>query len=457
VDLNFPQAEAAVLGAILIDPDKVMPVLAERLRPEDFADATLRHLFEAARGLWLDKKPVDAVTIGAAAGAGEEYARVAQRLMTTTPTAANAEEYAGIVRQRAQLREIQSAGLALSQCGDIEEARELISRAAQAMADRRSDDCRSWREVAAAYLESLDAPAPEYLDLGIQELTKVARVQAGKYVILGAYNSVGKTALALQMAWAMARAGKRVGFFSLETQDLLLAQRIFAQQTGTRLSALQDHRLRDEEARSAVTLAEQSYGYELEFFNASGYTAADIRARTLSHRLDVVFIDYVQLVAAEGESPALQLRGISMELHGLAQQTGVTVVALSQVTLPQRDNRGRRPPLRKENLRESQQLANDADVILLLDLTDPDDYDSNRVLVMDKNKDVGRGRMLLAFDGPRLRFSYLPPVDESRERTETLDKNQEERRKKREAVREAREAQESAFREMEGGAEGLPF
>ena len=69
MDLNFPQAEAAVLGAILIDPDGVLPPLLEQLRPEDFESAPLRHLFEAARDLYLARKPVDPVTIGAAAGA----------------------------------------------------------------------------------------------------------------------------------------------------------------------------------------------------------------------------------------------------------------------------------------------------------------------------------------------------------------------------------------------------
>lgn len=212
-----------------------------------------------------------------------------------------------------------------------------------------------------------------------------------------------------------------------------------------------------EDIRRSADLVDESWDYELGLCNASGYSAADIRARTLAQRLDVIFIDYVQLIAAPGDSPALQVRGISMALHNLAQQLGVTVFALSQVTLPPRDSKGRRPPLRKENLRESQQLGNDADVILLLDLTDPDDYDSTRLLLMDKNKDVGRGRMLLSFDGPRLRFSYQAPLSESAERLETMDRNREQRAEKRAAASEAREAQESAFRELEGRGEDLPF
>jgi len=458
MDLNFPQAEAAVLGAILIDPDKVLPRLVEDLRPEDFFDPTLRHLFSAARDLYLSKKPVDPVTIGAAAGASDAYGAVAAQLMATTPSAANVNEYAAIVRDRARLRDLQAAGLELSQCRTLDEARAAISRAADLSADTRKAESRLWRDVAMAFVESLSKEPDEYLDLGIDKLTETARIQAGQFVVLGAYNSVGKTALALQMAFAIAKSGKRVGFFSLETLDLLLARRIFAQQTGTRLKSFQAHTLQDDELRRSADLIDRSWDYYLEFFPAAGYTAADIRARTLSHRLDIAFVDYVQLMASEGESPALQVRASSMGLHTMAQQLGVTVFALSQVTLPPRDQRGRRPPLRKENLRESQQLANDADVVFLLDLSDPDDYESNRVLMMDKNKDVGQARMLLRFDGPRVTFAYQPPLsDGGDERVAAMDRNREERKRKRAAQQAEAEAEEGAFEELEGRGEDLPF
>ena len=462
MDLNFPQAEEAVIGAILIDAEHALPPLAEQLRPEDFSDPTLRHLFAAALELFLARKPVDPVTIGAAAGAGDEYGQIAAAIMERTPTAANAAEYAAIVQRRARLRALQAAGLDLAQCRDLEDARALIGRAADLSADSRRGESRTWRELAMAFMASLDDEPDEYLELGIDELTKAARVQAGQYVILGAYNSVGKTALALQMAFSLAASGRRVGFFSLETQDMLLARRIFAQQTETRMSAIQAHRLSEEEVRRAADLVDGSWDLPLEFFQAAGCTAADIRARTLSHRLEAIFVDYVQLVAAEGETPQLQLRKVSMALHTLAQQLGVAVFALSQVTLPQRDVKGRRQPLRKEHLRESQQLANDADVIFLLDLSDPDDYESNRILLMDKNKDVGQARMLLRFDGPRLRFSYQPPLEDAdetarRERSGKMDANRAERREKAAAKAAEREARENGFRELEGGAEDLPF
>lgn len=457
--LTFPQAEAAVVGSLLIDPDRVMPILAEALLPEDFGDATLRHLYDAARGLWLNGRPVDAVTIGAAAGSPQDYAEVASELMETTPSASSVESYAEIVRHDAQLRALRTIGVQLAACGDLSEARALAQKAADATGDRRSESGRMWRDLATEYFAHMSDPPQPWLDLGIPELSRAVRMRAGQFVVLGAYNSVGKTAFALQMAFAMAASGKRVGFFSLETPADTLTQRVIAQQTGARMRDIMDHRCSDTDARAAMDLGQRSWDYPLTFYNASGWTVSDIRARCLAQRLQVAFVDYVQLLAGPGDNPALQVRAVSMGLHELAQQTGVTVIALSQVTPQKNMNTGKRLPLRKEHLRESQQLSNDADIVLLLDLTDQEDYNSPRVLLIDKNKDVGRNGMTLAFDGPRLRFSYLPTVVENeeapaKERTAKMDANREKKRKKEAEAEAAREADENAWVRMAEGAEG---
>lgn len=462
MDLTFPQAEEAVIGAILIDGDAVLPELMQTLRAEDFSDQTLRHIFEAAAELWSAKKPVDPVTIGAALGVSDSYGQIAAAIMQRTPTAANATEYAAIVRERAQLRTLQSVGLSLANCSTLDEARELFSRAATLSGERGSMRARKWRDLAMEFMSSLDAKPDEYLSLGIPQLTDAARVQRGQYVVLGAYNSVGKTALSLQMAFALADSGLRVGYFSLETADELLTRRVFAQQAQTRMRAIQDHRLSKEEVLRSTEVTERSWNYELELIEAAGCTVAEIRAATLAKRLEVIFIDYVQLLTT-GDNITQELRGVSIALRTLAQTLGVTVVVLSQVTLPQRDpKKKQRPYLTKENLRESQQLANDADVVLLLDLSDPNDYESNRVLLMDKNKDVGQARMLLRFDGPRLTFSYLPPIRDSEQekadaRNAIMDANRAKRQEKEAAAGKDAIDGQGTFEALPDNGEGLPF
>ena len=463
MDLSFPQAEEAVIGAILIDGEHVLPAVAEQLRAQDFSDATLRHLYEAARDLFLQQKPVDPVTIGAASGAGEEYAAVASAIMARTPTAANAVEYAGIVRQNARLRALQDAGMAIIQSRSVDEAFGRLRDAEGLLAERENAKIFRYREMAERFLARMDDPKPaDYLDFGFAQLNEQVKISQGRFGLIAAESSVGKTALALQIALGIARGGKRVGFFSLETSAPDAMDRIVAQTTDAPLPAIKRKRLDDAWLRAITREIEASWDLPFELIEAAGSTVADLRAITLQRRYDVIFVDYVQLLQAEGDNPAQQVRAISMDLHRMSQQIGVTVVGLSQVTPPPRDAKGRRPELSKDNLRESHQLIHDAEFILIMDLSDINDYQSNRILKVDKNKDGPCCRMLLRFDARHMRFEYQPPVEDpdeaaSRVRTEVMDRHREERAEKRAARKAARDAQESAFRELEGGKEGLPF
>lgn len=463
MDLTFPQAEEAVIGAILIDAEHVLPVVVSELRPEDFSDPTLRHLYEAARGLFLEQKPVDPVTIGGAAGASEEYGRLAAAIMQRTPTAANVTEYAGIVRRDARFRALQTAGWEISQARDAETALRLLREAEGLLADRENVKICSYRDMAQNFLDRMNDRTPaSFLDFGFAQLNEQVRISQGRFGIIAAESSVGKTALALQIALGLARSGRRVGFFSLETSAPDAMDRIMAQTAGVALPAIKRKNLDEAWMRALAKETERSWELPFELIEAAGSTVADIRAVTLQRRYEVVFVDYVQLLQAEGENPAQQVRTISMDLHRMSQQLDVTVIGLSQVTPPPRDAKGRRAELSKENLRESHQLIHDAEFILIMDLADRNDYQSNRILKVDKNKDGPCCRMLLRFDARHMRFEYVPPVTDaeqeaSRQRIETMDRNREKRAEKRARELAERDAQENAFRELEGGKEGLPF
>ena len=463
MDLSFPQAEEAVLGAILIDAEHVLPAIVNALRPEDFSDPTLRHLFEAARGLFLEQKPVDPVTIGAASGASEEYGRIAAGIMQRTPTAANVTEYAEIVRKNARFRALQTAGWEISQARDAETALALLREAEGLLTDRENVRICSYRDMAQNFLDRMNDRTPaSFLDFGFAQLNEQVRISQGRFGIIAAESSVGKTALALQIALGLARSGRRVGFFSLETSAPDAMDRIMAQTAGVALPAIKRKNLDEAWMRALAKETERSWELPFELIEAAGSTVADIRAVTLQRRYEVIFIDYVQLLSAEGENPAQQVRAISMDLHRMSSQLCVTVIGLSQVTPPPRDAKGRRAELSKENLRESHQLIHDAEFILIMDLADRNDYQSNRILKVDKNKDGPCCRMLLRFDARHMRFEYVPPVTDAEEtarqqRLETMDRNREQRAEKRARELAARDAQENAFRELEGGKEGLPF
>lgn len=458
MDLN--EAQASVVGSLLLAPECAGAVF-EKLGEADFSDPTARTLFGALRGLWLEQKPLDSVML--LSRVGEAYTEAIADVMKRTPTAANVTEYAELVRSDALLGRIRALSLRILDCRTGEEAAAALREADGLLADRQSAKVKRYSEMAQEFLDRMNDKKPaDYLDFGFPQLNEKVSISQGRFVVLAAESSVGKTALALQLALGIARKGKRVGFFSLETSAPDAMDRIVAQTADVPLPAIKHKRLGEELERAVVKELERSYALPFELIEAAGSTAEDLRALTLARRYEVIFVDYVQLLRAEGENPAQQVRAVSMALHTMAQQLGVTVIGLSQVTPPPKDAKGRRPELSKENLRESHQLIHDAEAILIMDLADIKDYSSNRILKVDKNKDGPCCRMLLRFDARKMRFEYVPPVEDPedaarRERAAVKDRNREERAGKTAEKTRKRRDQERAFEELEGGKEGLPF
>ena len=134
-------------------------------------------------------------------------------------------------------------------------------------------------------------------------------------------------------------------------------------------------------------------------------TIPAIRARTLARKFEVIFVDYVQLIDAPGQERWDVVTGISMSLHRMAQQLGVTVVGLSQITPAAK---GQKQAPTKDDLRESRQLKQDADVIMILSpSTDEEDPENTRILDVAKNKDGRCGKVKLRFEPAYMSFTEL--------------------------------------------------
>lgn len=456
-------AELSAVGCLLIEPEALAGQIFNRLQPEDFADASLRTVYRAAREIWLEKQTLDAAVLSYRLGDG--YGGLLREAMDFTPTCQNWESYCDVIADSAQLRAIQSVGLELISAPDAPAARAALEKAQGLLAPAGQKNRYTWAEMLTGFMDRLEEPR-EYLDWGIPELNEQIKVRRGKFVILGAESSVGKTALALQLAFSLARTGRHVGFFSLETPQDDAADRMVAQNARLRLSDIKRAALGAEAVRRAGDLAQATYTAPFELIEAADYSVEQIRAETLAHGYEVIFLDYVQMLATDPDKTTEQVRSVSIALHKLAQRLGVTVVALSQITPPPKALRGKppkltRPELTKENLRESKQLVNDADVILIMDLSDLDDYRSNRILKVDKNKDGPRARLLLRFDVARLRFEVLPPIRDSEqqaadERNASMDRNRERRQQKKEAAERRAIDGQGSFEELADGGP-LPF
>lgn len=463
--LQANPAEVSVIGSMLID-DRCVPALMQELRAEDFVDGDLRHMFEAIREIYLQRGKIDSTTVLGRL-ADEGYAEKLYAVMDLTPTAAQCLEYARILQEKRQLREIQATCWPLNSAGlDLAAAREILAKAAAFLVQKQSDRDRSYGELIADSLDRQESEEkPDYLDWGIPALNEKLLLGPGRFVILGADSSVGKTALALQFALSFARSGKRVGFFSYETTLADATDRMLANDADVSLGRLKHRKLSREEMQQLVSAGMRSDKLDLRILESARYTVADIRAKCIARGFEVILVDYVQLIPTKKKERYEAVTEISIELHALTQELGITVVGLSQVTVPETDKHGNRRYISKEDLRESRQLKQDADVILLLDLVDPKDRDSNRVLQIEKNRDGPLGHLILEFHPSRMRFDYVPPVEDpediaSRERIAKMDFNREARLRKEAAKAEggAIRGQGSVFEELpedEGG--DLPF
>lgn len=455
-------AQSAVLGSLLLASEKIGGEIMRRLRPEDFRSSVYRNLFTAAREIWLEQKPLDPVTLRDRVG--ESYTDLIAEIMRVTPTWVNWDAYCDIVRNDARLAALQDLAHQVLLCEKADEARDLLLKMQGQLAQRESIKITSFNEMASDFFDRMSSSAPtDFLDWGFPALNSHLHITQGRFVVLAAESSVGKTALALQIARGLALSGKRVGFFSLETSAPDAADRMMANAGDVPLTAIKRKRLDAAAIRRMTKEAERMYGKTFELVESAGCSVDDIRAVTLMRSYDVIIVDYVQMVQSDAREPSDQVRAVSLALHTMALQLGCTVVGLSQVTPPPKNWKGQRPELSKDNLRESRQLIHDAEAILILDLSDLNDYSSNRIFKVDKNKDGPCCRLILSFDAAKMRFEYVPPVEDesvtrARERVEKMDRNREERREK--AAAQARDAidGQTGFYELddeEGGE--LPF
>ena len=399
----WKRAQESVIGALLIDPDYSAGMIFQSAKASHFGETELRHVFEAARELWNENRQLDAVTI--LDRAGSEYEQLLRDCMINTPTARNLPAWLEICQDSARLTAMQAEALAIVNADRADDAAAAWERMGTMLQDADQGEDLSLGELIGDYCDRMQDKRPvRYLNWGIESLDRDLYVSGGQFGVIAADSSVGKTALALQFAYHMAADGHRVGFFSLETPKENLEDRLLAQYqvAGIPLPSTKRKKLTDEDLRAAGEAGMRSDQIYLRILR-NYETLERIRAKTIQRRFDVIFIDYVQLIDAPGRERWDIVTNLSMGLHRMAQQLGITVIGLSQITPAVK---GQKAPT-KDDLRESRQLKQDADFILLLY---PDTEEgvppTARVLEIAKNKDGRCARLRMDFEPEHMTFKY---------------------------------------------------
>ena len=434
IDKLAPQAvdaEQSVLGSILIDADAVLKV-ADFLRPADFYRQQHGDIYEAMLALHSQREPIDLVTVGDELARRERLDLVGgpaylAGLMNVVPTAVHVEHYARIVERKSVLRNLIAAAGKIAAVGyeEANDAEVAIDRAESILfeiSQRRTEGGFEALSIllGQAYdrLEYLHEHRGQILGIpsGLAQLDALlGGFQPSDLTILAARPSVGKTSMALNIAQhASVREGKKVAIFSLEMSKEQLSLRLLSSETGINPRPLQTGFMEETDWSKIATVMNDMASAPMWIDDSPALSVMELRtkARRLEaeqHGLDLVIVDYLQLMQAGVQSRepnrVQEVSEISRGLKQLARELKVPVIALSQLSRGV-EQRGSAEP-RLSDLRESGSIEQDADVVVFLYREGEQNPDSEVELVkakIAKHRNGPIGEVPLQFRKSTTRF-----------------------------------------------------
>lgn len=384
-----PEAEQAVLGSLLIDPDAVLSV-APFLKAEDFYQEKNGWIYQAILDLHERREPADLVTLADELERRHQLAEVGGSayvldLINAVPTSIHVEYYAHIVERMSVLRSLIRAASQIAQLAyeeTTEDIQEVVDRAEQIIfgvaENRTRRDLLPVRAIMGDVVDRIDflyRHRGEILGVpaGFKLIDRIlGGFQKSDLIILAARPGVGKTSLALSMAQNAARRyGQRVAIFSLEMSKEQLVQRLLAAETGIDSQRLRLGDIHGEEEWHKLMEAANALSEALIYIDDTpALSAMELRtkARRLhaEYGLDMIVVDYLQLMQGDrrSENRVQEISYISRALKGLARELNVPVLALSQLSRAVEGRQDKRPIL--SDLRESGSIEQDADVVMFI-------------------------------------------------------------------------------------------
>lgn len=383
-------AEQAVIGAIVLDAEKILPQAALELSEDDFFVPELRKIFSTCVQLWRERSSADAVTV--IAMLGPEYRNIILTASESLPSLSHVDFYIQAVKTTAQKIRASEGAQELLTAIEFESVEECRARAAEItklLIGGRQIEAFDAKTGFLDFINRAEKPKA-YLKTGFHKLDRYVRLSPGDYTVIGGKPSSGKTALTLQMMLSIAQKEKVI-YFSLETSKEKVMDRIICTYTKTTVDEVKDGKIQNWDA---ITYAYDSFkNLDFEIVEAAGWSVGQVEAYAIQKGAKVIFIDYLSILKGEGRSLYERVTNISIDLHTMAQHDKIAVFALSQL----RRSDSKEPGM--EDLRESGQIEQDADCILLLQVKDKNEQNSDRELIIAKNKEGITGKMTLSFHG----------------------------------------------------------
>ena len=429
------EAEASLLGAILIDADAIVKI-ADSISADDFFDARHKRIYEAITQLYERHSPIDVLTLSDQLRSNSFLDSVGgaaylTELTNYVPTAAHVEQYADIVAQKALRRRLIATSQEIAEIGfdETKQLKELIedaeSRLFQVSQRHVKQSIVSIEAILAESFERLDELHKDSNKLrgipsGFKDLDDMtAGFQRSDLFILAARPSMGKTAMALNFAHNVAvQAKEPVLIFSLEMSKEQLVDRLLSMESGVDAWALRTGNLTDADFEKLATAMGTLSEAPIYIDDTPGITVSDMRTKARreahQHELGLVLIDYLQLMSGGSkfggsDNRVQEISEISRGLKGVARELNVPLIALSQLSRSVESRSPQIPQL--SDLRESGSIEQDADLVGFIYREEYYNPETDRKgitdLLIKKHRNGAVGGVELYFDKDKQRFRSL--------------------------------------------------
>ena len=381
------EAEQSVIGAMLLDKEAIT-VASEQINGEDFYGKQYGILFDAMIELNDEGKPVDLMILQnrlKEKGVPPEIYSLEfiRDVMGAVPTSANIKYYAGIVAEKSVLRKLIRINEEIANnCYSQKESLELLLEEAEKkifeiVQKRNNSDFIPIRQVVMNAMNLIEEAsknkgavtgiATGFLDLDY----KTAGMQPSDLILVAARPSMGKTAFVLNIAQHVAiKEQKAVAIFSIEMSKEQLVNRLLSLESKVNSQAIRTGNMKDDEWERLIESADSIGKSKLLIDDTPGIGISELRSKCrkfkLEYNLEMVIIDYLQLMTGSGknESRQQEISDISRSLKALARELHVPVIALSQLSRAVEQRPDHRPML--SDLRESGAIEQDADVVMFI-------------------------------------------------------------------------------------------
>ncbi|NSY35523.1 replicative DNA helicase [Pseudoalteromonas sp. JC28] len=436
------EAEQSVLGGLMLD-NEAFDRVAELVVSHDFYTRTHKLIFEAMEKLVELSQPIDLITISENLEKNNQLETIGgfsylAEIAKNTPSAANIDAYASIVRERAVVREMISVANEIAEAGfnpegrDSHELLDLAESKVFKIAEQRTKSTEGPQSIHSILEKTVDKIEELYqspqdgvtgVSTGYGDLDKMtAGLQPSDLIIVAARPSMGKTTFAMNLAeHAAMTQDKPVLIYSLEMPSEQIMMRMLASlgrinQTKVRTGQLDD----DDWARLSSTMGLLMEKGKMYIDDASGLTPTDVRSRARRIARDhggisMIMVDYLQLmrVPSLSDNRTLEIAEISRSLKALAKELQCPVIALSQLNRTLEQRADKRPV--NSDLRESGSIEQDADLIMFIyrdEVYNDDSLDKGTAeIIIGKQRNGPIGKVRLTFQGQYSRFdNYAGPA-----------------------------------------------